>query len=212
MPCKDFEIADNVRKLKGITPTSLSGNPATTVASKIKSGLASARDGIKSQVANSVDNFKKIVTGVLPALKLSLLEINPAAFFSKIDKTVTSALQSFAGALSKLRTFGDREKQLLDNQIDCVESDETVSEEVAAVQGNILVDITENVAATSNNDIRDFNTNPAVQEAKVEETTERVIARAETRSLRGVTNNAQAVKQKNNLRKLFRNRPVEKDC
>jgi hypothetical protein len=203
MPCKDFEIADNVRKLKGITPTSLSGNPATIVASKIKSGLAGARDDIKSQVTNSVDNFKKIVTGALPALKLP--EINPAAFFSKIDKTVNSSLQSFTRTLDKLRTFGDREKQLLDDLINCIESNETISEEVAAVQGNIFADIIENVAATSNNDIRDFNINPAVQEAKVEETTKKVLAQAETRSIKGVTNNALVVKQNNNLRKLFKN-------
>ncbi len=199
--CKEFITDEQSKKLKNVIPTAIEDQPKTSIASRVKNSLSNAKGNIKEKVANATDNFKKIITGALPALNSP--NSNPAGFFSVVDKAANATLNAFNSIKNTLISNRNKENALLDSLIDCVDADDILSDELAIAQGEILTDIKDDVSILSNNQLRDFNEDPAIQEAVVEKITEKTINQSEARLNRGITNAALYTTQKNSLLKLF---------
>ena len=200
MPCKSFNIDQLTGKLKGVTPVNFDGASTKIKSFQIDATFNNALPDINSKVSNAIENFKNISTGSLPTLNIP--NIDPTAFFEKIDSKVDAALISLKDVRGKLNVENLKAQLNLDAQLDCINADTISTEEVAITQSGIFENIKGSVGSISNNQLRDFNLDPNNQVAVVNNVTSDTITKAKEAAAKGVTNAKQASNQKISLDKI----------
>jgi hypothetical protein len=133
---------------------------------------------------------------------LNIPNIDPTAFFEKIDSKVDAALISLKDVRGKLNVENLKAQLNLDAQLDCINADTISTEEVAITQSGIFENIKGSVGSISNNQLRDFNLDPNNQVAVVNNVTSDTITKAKEAAAKGVTNAKQASNQKISLDKI----------
>lgn len=200
MPCKSFNIDQLTGKLKGVNPVNFDGVSNKIKNFQIDATFNNALPDINSKVSNAIENFKNISTGSLPTLNIP--NIDPTAFFEKIDSKVDAALISLKDVRGKLNVENLKAQLNLDAQLDCINADTISIEEVAITQSGIFENIKGSVGSISNNQLRDFNLDPNNQVAVVNNVTSDTITKAKEAAAKGVTNAKQASNQKISLDKI----------
>lgn len=200
MPCKSFNIDQLTGKLKGVNPVNFDGVSNKIKNFQIDATFNNALPDINSKVSNAIENFKNISTGSLPTLNIP--NIDPTAFFEKIDSKVDAALISLKDVRGKLNVENLKAQLNLDAQLDCINADTISTEEVAITQSGIFENIKGSVGSISNNQLRDFNLDPNNQVAVVNNVTSDTITKAKEAAAKGVTNAKQASNQKISLDKI----------
>jgi hypothetical protein len=200
MPCKSFNIDQLTGKLKGVNPVNFDGASTKIKSFQIDATFNNALPDINSKVSNAIENFKNISTGSLPTLNIP--NIDPTAFFEKIDSKVDAALISLKDVRGKLNVENLKAQLNLDAQLDCINADTISTEEVAITQSGIFENIKGSVGSISNNQLRDFNLDPNNQVAVVNNVTSDTITKAKEAAAKGVTNAKQASNQKISLDKI----------
>jgi len=200
MSCKSFNIDQLTGKLKGVNPVNFDGVSNKIKNFQIDATFNNALSDINSKVSNAIENFKNISTGSLPTLNIP--NIDPTAFFEKIDSKVDAALTSLKDVRSKLNIENLKAQLNLDTQLDCINADTISTEEVAITQSGIFENIKGSVGTISNNQLRDFNLDPNNQIAAVNNVTSDTITKAKEAAAKGVTNAKQASNQKVSLDKI----------
>ena len=200
MPCKSFNIDQLTGKLKGVNPVNFDGASTKIKSFQIDATFNNALPDINSKVSNAIENFKNISTGSLPTLNIP--NIDPTAFFEKIDSKVDAALISLKDVRGKLNVENLKAQLNLDAQLDCINADTISTEEVAITQSGIFENIKGSVGSISNNQLRDFNLDPSNQVAVVNNVTSDTITKAKEAAAKGVTNAKQASNQKISLDKI----------
>lgn len=200
MSCKSFNIDQLTGKLKGVNPVNFDGVSNKIKNFQIDATFNNALPDINSKVSNAIENFKNISTGSLPTLNIP--NIDPTAFFEKIDSKVDAALTSLKDVRSKLNIENLKAQLNLDTQLDCINADTISTEEVAITQSGIFENIKGSVGTISNNQLRDFNLDPNNQIAAVNNVTSDTITKAKEAAAKGVTNAKQASNQKVSLDKI----------
>lgn len=200
MPCKSFNIDQLTGKLKGVNPVNFDGASTKIKSFQIDATFNNALPDINSKVSNAIENFKNISTGSLPTLNIP--NIDPTAFFEKIDSKVDAALISLKDVRGKLNVENLKAQLNLDAQLDCINADTISTEEVAITQSGIFENIKGSVGSISNNQLRDFNLDLNNQVAVVNNVTSDTITKAKEAAAKGVTNAKQASNQKISLDKI----------
>ena len=200
MPCKSFNIDQLTGKLKGVNTVNFDGVSNKIKNFQIDATFNNALPDINSKVSNAIENFKNISTGSLPTLNIP--NIDPTAFFEKIDSKVDAALISLKDVRGKLNVENLKAQLNLDAQLDCINADTISTEEVAITQSGIFENIKGSVGSISNNQLRDFNLDPNNQVAVVNNVTSDTITKAKEAAAKGVTNAKQASNQKISLDKI----------
>ena len=200
MSCKSFNIDQLTGKLKGVNPVNFDGVSNKIKNFQIDATFNNALSDINSKVSNAIENFKNISTGSLPTLNIP--NIDPTAFFEKIDSKIDAALISLKDVRGKLNVENLKAQLNLDTQLDCINADTISTEEVAITQSGIFENIKGSVGTISNNQLRDFNLDPSNQIAAVNSVTSDTIAKAKEAAAKGVTNAKQASNQKISLDKI----------
>lgn len=200
MPCKSFNIDQLTGKLKGVNPVNFDGASTKIKSFQIDATFNNALPDINSKVSNAIENFKNISTGSLPTLNIP--NIDPTAFFEKIDSKVDAALISLKDVRGKLNVENLKAQLNLDAQLDCINADTISTEEVAITQSGIFENIKGSVGSISNNQLRDFNLDPNNQVAVVNNVISDTITKAKEAAAKGVTNAKQASNQKISLDKI----------
>jgi len=200
MACKSFNIDQLTGKLKEVNPVNFDEVSNKAKNFQIDTTFDNALPDINSKVSNAIENFKNISTGSLPTLNIP--DLDPAAFFEKIDNKVDAALTSLKDVRSKLNIENLKGQLNLDSQLDCINADTISTEEVAITQSGIFENIKGSVGTISNNQLRDFNLDPSNQIAAVDNMTVDTIAKAKEAAAKGVTNAKQASNQKISLDKI----------
>ncbi len=200
MACKSFNIDQLTGKLKEVNPVNFDEVSNKVKNFQIDTTFNNALPDINSKVSNAIENFKNISTGSLPTLNIP--DLDPAAFFEKIDNKVDAALTSLKDVRSKLNIENLKGQLNLDSQLDCINADTISTEEVAITQSGIFENIKGSVGTISNNQLRDFNLDPSNQIAAVDNMTVDTIAKAKEAAAKGVTNAKQASNQKISLDKI----------
>ena len=200
MACKSFNIDQLTGKLKEVNPVNFDDVSNKVKNFQIDTTFDNALSDINSKVSNAIENFKNISTGSLPTLNIPNLD--PAAFFEKIDNKVDAALTSLKDVRSKLNIENLKGQLNLDSQLDCINADTISTEEVAITQSGIFENIKGSVGSISNNQLRDFNLDPSNQIAAVDNMTVDTITKAKEAAAKGVTNTKQASNQKISLDKI----------
>ena len=200
MACKSFNIDQLTGKLKEVNPVNFDEVSNKAKNFQIDTTFDNALPDINSKVSNAIENFKNISTGSLPTLNIP--DLDPAAFFEKIDNKVDAALTSLKDVRSKLNIENLKGQLNLDSQLDCINADTISTEEVAITQSGIFENIKGSVGSISNNQLRDFNLDPSNQIAAVDNMTVDTITKAKEAAAKGVTNAGQASNQKISLDKI----------
>jgi|GEM_PF-6448235 len=200
MACKSFNIDQLTGKLKEVNPVNFDDISNKVKNFQIDTTFDNALPDINSKVSNAIENFKNISTGSLPTLNIP--DLDPAAFFEKIDNKVDAALTSLKDVRSKLNIENLKGQLNLDSQLDCINADTISTEEVAITQSGIFENIKGSVGSISNNQLRDFNLDPSNQIAAVNNMTVDTITKAKEAAAKGVTNAKQASNQKISLDKI----------
>lgn len=200
MACKSFNIDQLTGKLKEVNPVNFDDVANKVKNFQIDTTFDNALPDINSKVSNAIENFKNISTGSLPALNIP--DLDPAAFFEKIDNKIDAALTSFNDVRNKLNIDNLKAQLNLDSQLDCINADTVSTQEVAITQSGIFENIKGSVGSISNNQLRDFNLDPGNQIAAVNNMTVDTITKAKEAAAKGVTNAEQASNQKNSLDKI----------
>jgi len=200
MACKSFNIDQLTGKLKEVNPVNFDEVSNKAKNFQIDTTFDNALPDINSKVSNAIENFKNISTGSLPTLNIP--DLDPTAFFEKIDNKVDAALTSLKDVRSKLNIENLKGQLNLDSQLDCINTDTISTEEVAITQSGIFENIRGSVGSISNNQLRDFNLDPNNQIAAVDNMTVDTITKAKEAAAKGVTNAAQASNQKISLDKI----------
>ena len=200
MACKSFNIDQLTGKLKEVNPVNFDEVSNKAKNFQIDTTFDNALPDINSKVSNAIENFKNISTGSLPTLNIP--DLDPAAFFEKIDNKVDAVLTSLKDVRSKLNIENLKGQLNLDSQLDCINADTISTEEVAITQSGIFENIKGSVGTISNNQLRDFNLDPSNQIAAVDNMTVDTIAKAKEAAAKGVTNAKQASNQKISLDKI----------
>ena len=200
MACKSFNIDQLTGKLKEVNPVNFDDISNKVKNFQIDTTFDNALPDINSKVSNAIENFKNISTGSLPTLNIP--DLDPAAFFEKIDNKVDAALTSLKDVRSKLNIENLKGQLNLDSQLDCINADTISTEEVAITQSGIFENIKGSVGSISNNQLRDFNLDPSNQIAAVNNMTVDTITKAKEAVAKGVTNAKQASNQKISLDKI----------
>ena len=86
MACKSFNIDQLTGKLKEVNPVNFDDISNKVKNFQIDTTFDNALPDINSKVSNAIENFKNISTGSLPTLNIP--DLDPAAFFEKIDNKV----------------------------------------------------------------------------------------------------------------------------
>lgn len=200
MACKSFNIDQLTGKLKEVNPVNFDEVSNKAKNFQIDTTFDNALPDINSKVSNAIENFKNISTGSLPTLNIP--DLDPAAFFEKIDNKVDAALTSLKDVRSKLNIENLKGQLNLDSQLDCINADTISTEEVAITQSGIFENIKGSVGSISNNQLRDFNLDPSNQIAAVDNMTVDTITKAKEAAAKGVTNAKQASNQKISLDRI----------
>ena len=200
MACKSFNIDQLAGKLKEVNPVNFDEISDKAKKFQIDTTFDNALPDINSKVSNAIENFKNISTGSLPTLNIP--DIDPTAFFEKIDNKVDAALTSLKDVRGKLNIENLKGQLNLDSQLDCINADTISTEEVAITQSGIFENIKGSVGSISNNQLRDFNLDPSNQIAAVDNMTVDTITKAKEAAAKGVTNAKQASNQKISLDKI----------
>lgn len=200
MSCKSFNIDQLTGKLKGVNPVNFDGVSNKIKNFQIDATFNNALPDINSKISNAIENFKNISTGSLPTLNIP--NIDPTAFFEKIDSKVDAALTSLKDVRGKLNIENLKAQLNLNTQLDCINTDTISTEEVAITQSGIFENIKGSVGTISNNQLRDFNLDPSNQIAAVNNVTSDIITKAKEAAAKGVTNAKQASNQKVSLDKI----------
>ena len=200
MACKSFNIDQLTGKLKEVNPVNFDEVSNKAKNFQIDTTFDNALPDINSKVSNAIENFKNISTGSLPTLNIP--DLDPAAFFEKIDNKVDAALTSLKDVRSKLNIENLKGQLNLDSQLDCINVDTISTEEVAITQSGIFENIKGSVGSISNNQLRDFNLDPSNQIAAVDNMTVDTITKAKEAAAKGVTNAKQASNQKISLDRI----------
>jgi hypothetical protein len=200
MACKKFSIDQLTDKLTGVNPVNFNDVSDKIKNFQIDTTFNAALPDINSKVSNAIDNFKNISTGSLPTLNIP--DLDPTAFFEKIDKKIDAALTSFKDVRNKLNVENLKAQLNLDSQLNCINTDIVSTEEVAITQSGIFENIKGSVGSISNNQLRDFNLDPSNQIAAANNMTLDTITKAKEAAAKGTTNVAQASKQKVSLNRI----------
>jgi flagellar biosynthesis/type III secretory pathway chaperone len=155
--CLKFKINSLSSTLMNAVPTALDGLAQTAKNFKINETLNAAAGAIGDLATNAVQNFKDIASGKLPEIALSNLDDLTSSLFAKLDQEKIKQLNEFNELASILNNELGNFTSFLDDQISCVENDYLKTTEVAAMEGNIMNNISDNVKKLSNNQLRDFN-------------------------------------------------------
>jgi hypothetical protein len=200
MACKKINTDSLSAKLKAITPSSIGSLSPKIKISNIGDAFSAAAGDIKGKVTAAVENFKNLKTGATVDLKLP--KFDPASFYEKIDDTVEGALNAFTDVKDKLLLEKNKASDFIKSQLDCVNSDATSKDELAAAQGELFTGIKGDVKAISNNQLRDFNEDPSNQSSLVDDITNNAIEEGKKAAEKGITNEAKATHQQSTLNKL----------
>ncbi len=187
-PCKVLPPVDELSsRLKGAIPSFNQGLVPKVKEFNIKAAFTSATENIKGLVGNLVNNFTDISIGKLP--ELNLADIDPSKIISSISSKTSSALKDLGGVNSILKGKSAALRSKLNSQIDCIDTENIGSNELAAMQGNLMNNVSIDSIKLSAKDLRDFKKPGTTTMADyISSETDKIIAKEQALAEKGKSN------------------------
>lgn len=186
--------------LKSISPSAIQGKSPKIKIAEITDTVGQSISQIKSKVTNAVENFKNIKTGALPEIEIP--DLDAIAYTDQMSSEVQGSLKSLGSIRGKLNAERLKQDLNLNTQLNSITANKISTSELATLQGSMLEDVKLNVKDITNNQLRNFNTDPSSQLKFVDEVTGDVVNKAKAAAEQGVSNSEKVVAQTKSINVL----------
>lgn len=186
--------------LKSISPSAIQGKSPKIKVTEITGTINESISQIKSKVTNAVENFKNIKTGALPEIQIP--DLDAIAYTDQMSSEVKSSLVSLGDMRDRLNAERLEQDLNLNTQLNSITASKISTSELATLQGNMFEDVKLNVKDITNNQLRDFNTDPSNQLKFVDEVTADVVKKTKAKAEQGVSNSEKVAFQTKSINVL----------